>query len=71
MTPQEFALAQEHVQQCWYALIQAEQQGASMQTLERLYASYIASAEAYNRCCETYQQHSGLPQKSLLFKRAG
>jgi hypothetical protein len=40
----------QRVQQEWYALVSAEQQGASIQVLERLYASYILAVEEYNRC---------------------
>jgi hypothetical protein len=40
----------QRVQQEWYALVSAEQQGASIQVLEQLYASYILAVEEYNRC---------------------
>jgi hypothetical protein len=41
--------AEQRMQQKWYDLVMAEQQGASQQQLERLYNSYILAVEDYNR----------------------
>ena len=42
--------AERRMQQKWYDLVVAEQQGASVQALERLYTAYILAVEEYNRC---------------------
>jgi len=41
--------AEQRMQQKWYDLVMAEQQGVSQQQLERLYNSYILAVEDYNR----------------------
>lgn len=40
----------ECAQQRWYELVMAEQRGASIPELQRMYHSYIRSLEEYNRC---------------------
>jgi hypothetical protein len=47
--------AQQRMEQHWYALVQAEQQGASPQMLENLYDMYIRAVEQYNRCAALVQ----------------
>jgi len=47
--------AQQRMEQHWYALVQAEQQGASPQMLENLYDMYIQAVEHYNRCAAFVQ----------------
>jgi hypothetical protein len=42
--------AEERMQQRWYDLAMAEQQGASRQVLERLYSAYMLAVEEFNRC---------------------
>ena len=49
MTPAELACAARRTEQKWYELVMAEQQGASMQALERLYGQYMLAVEEYNR----------------------
>ena len=44
--------AERRMQQKWYDLVTAEQQGATVQVLERLYTAYILAVEQYNRCVE-------------------
>ncbi len=48
--------AEKRVQQKWYDLVMAEQQGASEKVLERMYHSYILALEEYNRCSSEYQR---------------
>ncbi len=47
MTKLEYA--EQRMQQKWYALAMAEQQGASIPVLERLYSAYVLAMEEYNR----------------------
>ena len=44
--------AERRMQQKWYDLVTAEQQGATVQVLERLYTAYVLAVEQYNRCVE-------------------
>ena len=44
------------MQQQWYDLVMAEQQGSSLDVLEHKYDTYILLAEEYNRCYEASQQ---------------
>ena len=50
MISKELEYAERRMQQKWYDLVMAEQQGASVQTLERLYTAYMLAVEEYNRC---------------------
>jgi hypothetical protein len=52
MTLAELERAQKTMQQQWYDLVMAEQQGSSLDVLEHMYDAYILLAEEYNRCCE-------------------
>ena len=56
MTQTDLERAQEAMQQQWYDLIIAEQQGSSLDVLEHMYDTYILLAEEYNRCYEATQQ---------------
>ena len=56
MTQTELEQAQKAMQQQWYDLIMAEQQGSSLDVLEHMYDTYILLAEEYNRCYEGSQQ---------------
>ncbi|GCE05225.1 hypothetical protein [Dictyobacter aurantiacus] len=49
MSPAELEHAHQCMQQRWYELVQAEQQGAPVRDLERLYEKYIDAVEIYNR----------------------
>ena len=55
MTSEQLEHAQKRMQQKWYDLAMAEQRGASLQVLERMYNSYVLAMEEYNRCSEEYQ----------------
>ena len=56
MTQSDLEHAQKAMQQQWYDLVMAEQQGSSLDVLEHLYDTYILLAEEYNRCYEASQQ---------------
>ncbi len=44
--------AEKRMQQKWYELVMAEQQGAAVPVLERMYSAYVLAMEEYNRCTE-------------------
>lgn len=49
MLPGELAaVADWRLQQKWYALIAAEQQGLPVQMLERLFSAYLVAVDDYN-----------------------
>ncbi len=56
MTQSDLEHAQKAMQQQWYSLVMAEQQGSSLDDLEHMYDTYILLAEEYNRCYEAIQQ---------------
>ena len=56
MTSAELECAERRTKQKWYELVTAEQQGASMQVLERLHGLYMLAVEEYNRCSAAYEQ---------------
>jgi hypothetical protein len=56
MAQSDLEHAQKAMQQQWYDLVMAEQQGSSLDVLEHMYDTYILLAEEYNRCCEASQQ---------------
>jgi len=59
MTLAQLEFAQKRMQQKWYELAMAEQHGAAMPALERLYNAYVLAMEEYNRCSSEYQcEHS-------------
>jgi hypothetical protein len=55
MTPKELEYAEKRMQQKWYDLVMAEQKGAAVQVLERMYNAYMLAVEEYNRCSTEYQ----------------
>ena len=55
VTQTDLERAQKAMQQQWYDLVMAEQEGSSLDELEHLYDTYILLAEEYNRCYETSQ----------------
>lgn len=66
MTPSDIEYAEKRMKQKWYDLALAEQQGASLPILERLFNTYMLAVEEYNRCSESYlveqqQARSTLP----------
>jgi hypothetical protein len=56
MAQSDLEHAQKAMQQQWYDLVMAEQQGSSLDVLEQMYDTYILLAEEYNRCYEASQQ---------------
>lgn len=58
MSLTELERAEKHMQQQWYDLVMAEQQGSSLEVLEQMYDTYILLVEEYNRCYEAYQHES-------------
>ena len=56
MTLSELERAEKTMQQQWYDLVMAEQQGSSLEVLEQMYDQYILLAEEYNRSYELFQQ---------------
>ena len=56
MTIAQLEYAQKRMEQKWYDLAMAEQQGAAVPTLERLYNAYVLALEEYNRCSDEYQR---------------
>jgi hypothetical protein len=58
MTLAELERAEKCMQQQWYDLVMAEQQGNSLEALEQMYDTYILLAEEYNRCCEAFQREN-------------
>lgn len=68
MTKLEYA--EQRMQQKWYALAIAEQQGALVQVLERLYSAYVLAMEEYNRCREEQEsQEFSMPVSLPLQKK--
>jgi len=65
MTIAELERAEKCMQQQWYDLVVAEQQGKSLEALERMYDAYILLAEEYNRCCEAYRQENQAGLKAV------
>lgn len=49
----------QRIQEQWRTLIVAEQQGASIQELEGLYANYDRLLGNYKDCCESDQEVNG------------
>jgi hypothetical protein len=54
MTFAELEIAEQRMQQQWYDLVVAEQEGEPLEVLEQLYDSYILLVEEYNRCSDEY-----------------
>jgi hypothetical protein len=56
MAQSDLEHTQKAMQQQWYDLVTAEQQGSSLDVLEHMYDTYILLAEEYNRCYEASQK---------------
>lgn len=56
MASKELEYAEKRMQQKWYDLVTAEQHGAAVQVLERLYTAYMLAVEEYNRYVEEDQR---------------
>ena len=66
MTSTRLEYAKKRMQQKWHDLVMAEQQGASVPVLERMYNAYMLSVEEYNRCSNTdSDQLAGQPSSTL------
>jgi len=50
MISTELEYAEKRMRQKWYDLVMAEQKGASIPVLERMYNAYMLAVEEYNRC---------------------
>ena len=61
--------AEKRMKQRWYELVMAEQNGATEQVLEDMYASYMQSLEEYNRCSEACQRESQGKRSASLVKQ--
>ncbi len=60
----ELEYAEMRMQQKWYDLVMAEQKGATIAVLERLYNLYMLAVEEYNRHKEASQpSHVPVMQK--------
>ncbi len=76
MIPAELEYAEKRMRQKWHDLVMAEQQGSSVQVLERMYNSYILAMEEYNHCsedcqCERQDQSISAPVKQQSAERNG
>ena len=69
MASKELAYAERRMQQKWYDLVTAEQQGAAVQVLERLYTAYMLAVEQYNRCVEEDQRDAQQQPTSVPVKQ--
>ena len=60
MRQSDLERAQKAMQEQWYDLIAAEQEGSPLDVLEHMYDTYILLAEEYNRCCEaaSHREHA-------------
>ena len=58
MTSTPLAHAEKRMQQRWYELVMAEQNGAAEQVLERMYNAYIRAVDEYNRRLAAVQSHA-------------
>lgn len=72
MTSTELEYAEKRMQQKWYELVMAEQKGAAVPVLERMYNAYILAVEEYNRCSDEYQrEHQEQPIPVPVKKKKG
>ncbi len=70
MSLTELERAEKHMQQQWYDLVMAEQQGSSLEVLEQMYDTYILLAEEYNRCYEANQQENEARGRSVSKRKS-
>lgn len=56
VTQSDLERAQKAMQEQWYNLIVAEQEGSPLDVLEHMYDTYILLAEEYNRCYAASQR---------------
>ena len=65
MTQSDLEHTQKAMQDQWYDLIAAEQQGSPLDVLEHMYDTYILLAEEYNRFYEASQQERQAKLKNV------
>jgi hypothetical protein len=70
MTEAQLEYAQKRMQQKWYDLAMAEQRGAAIPVLERMYNAYVLAMEEYNRCSEEYQQENQAASDPIPVKQS-
>ncbi|HTI13063.1 MAG TPA: hypothetical protein VL461_00635 [Dictyobacter sp.] len=63
--PNTRAQAEHQMQQKWYELVQAEQIGATQQTLEHFYHAYLLAVEDYQQYLQIAQPTTSQPSGSL------
>jgi hypothetical protein len=61
--------AEQRMQQQWHDLVMAEQAGAPLAVLERMYDLYILLAQEYNACTEEYQRQRQSRRKTKAAPR--
>lgn len=69
MTSAQLEYAQKRMQEKWYALAMAEQRGAAVPVLERLYNAYVLAMEEYNRYSDEYQREQQSGRSPLSAKQ--
>ncbi|GAC1347106.1 MAG: hypothetical protein NVS4B7_18740 [Ktedonobacteraceae bacterium] len=69
MTSAQLEHAQKRMQQKWYDLAMAEQRGAAVPVLERLYNAYVLAMEEYNRYSDEYQREQQSLRSPLSVKQ--
>ncbi len=69
----ELEYAQKRMQQKWFDLAMAEQRGAAVPVLERMYNAYVLAMEEFNRRSEEYQRETQVESdpKAVKAKRGG
>lgn len=70
MTSTQLEYTEKRMQQKWRDLVMAEQQGATIQSLERMYHAYMLLAEEYNRCSEEYRREQSQHQNQMPWSPA-
>jgi hypothetical protein len=63
MAPTELECAEQRMQQRWYDLVMAEQKGAAVAVLERMYNAYMLAVEEYNHCSSLSSGERSKPQE--------
>jgi hypothetical protein len=70
----ELEYVEKRMRQKWYELVMAEQRGASLQSLERLYNAYMLAVEEYNHRLQAEEEHEQprllSPERTHQRKRA-
>jgi hypothetical protein len=63
MISQERQYAEQRMQQKWHDLVIAEQQGAAVPVLERMYSAYMLAVEEFNRCSSAQEREQTVREK--------